>query len=588
MVHSYLQPAEYSGCVVTVCQQLQDANNQSLRKTESFTNEKRSVSPSHVSKTEFDGQWSSSGVILDATLGIVLCHGAIFFPFLKKAEKNLYETKYDHFLAEDFVADLTIQVECQSERGKKIKMEDGVTNVVPPQRPGLGLMSNQTGIQAQRKHQHAQLLMLVPCPEFQVAFSNLFGKAEGWVFSSEEEKHEYGELQKDLAYLHWFAVLRLQYPPDNGFDKLSYMKSANLQKGSMVFACGSPFGSFYPDIFLNTISKGILSNMAGDGNVVLLTDARCLPGSEGGGIFVVEAGALHLVGIVVTPLCWKNNEWVGLTVACSIGRILENILKVFGRNNISVTNDLTAMQLINSYATNLKRNPKPLEQLSPAVVLVDSGHVWGSGVMITPKVVLTCRHVVRESSRISVKIRFPAAEIKQVVKGRVIFSTEESSPYDIAVVELEEMVMGVPEPAWASTYHTGEDVCVLGYGAFGDRCGPSVTSGTLSAVISVGNVPVMLQTSCAVHGGSSGGPVVASGSGELLGIVASNTRDNSTGATYPHLNFSIPITVLQSAVERYRKCGDLHSFQELNQAGHAVRDVWRLQRKHENVLQSKL
>ncbi|PIO12745.1 hypothetical protein AB205_0138730, partial [Aquarana catesbeiana] len=133
-----------------------------------------------------------------------------------------------------------------------------------------------------------------------------------------------------------------------------------------------------------------------------------------------------------------------------------------------------------------------------------------------------------------------------------------------------------------------EDVCIVGFGALGERCGPSVTSGVLSSVISVGDGPVMLQTSCAVHGGSSGGPLFAVQSGELLGIVASNTRDNNTGATYPHLNFSVPVTILQAALDRYVQFGDLRSFGELNKAGLAVRDVWRLQRSPENVLKSKL
>lgn len=58
---------------------------------------------------------------------------------------------------------------------------------------------------------------------------------------------------------------------------------------------------------------------------------------------------------------------------------------------------------------------------------------------------------------------------------------------------------------------------VVGFGALGRACGPSVTSGVLSAVVAVAGRPVMLQTTCAVHGGSSGGPLVSSRSGRLLG-----------------------------------------------------------------------
>lgn len=62
----------------------------------------------------------------------------------------------------------------------------------------------------------------------------------------------------------------------------------------------------------------------------------------------------------------------------------------------------------------------------------------------------------------------------------------------------------------------GEAVSVVGFGVFGQACGPSVTSGILSAVVQVDDTPVMLQTTCAVHGGSSGGPLFSS-SGDLLG-----------------------------------------------------------------------
>jgi hypothetical protein len=63
----------------------------------------------------------------------------------------------------------------------------------------------------------------------------------------------------------------------------------------------------------------------------------------------------------------------------------------------------------------------------------------------------------------------------------------------------------------------GEVVSVVGFGIFGQACGPSVTSGILSAVVQVDDTPVMLQTTCAVHSGSSGGPIFSTHSGDLLG-----------------------------------------------------------------------
>ena len=39
-------------------------------------------------------------------------------------------------------------------------------------------------------------------------------------------------------------------------------------------------------VFMNSISEGVLSKVIGSGDQLLLTDARCLPGSEGGAICI--------------------------------------------------------------------------------------------------------------------------------------------------------------------------------------------------------------------------------------------------------------------------------------------------------------
>lgn len=61
---------------------------------------------------------------------------------------------------------------------------------------------------------------------------------------------------------------------------------------------------------------------------------------------------------------------------------------------------------------------------------------------------------------------------------------------------------------------------MVGYGALGKRCGPSLTGGVLSKAVSWDRRPVMLQTTCAVQAGASGGAVVRKRSGELLGKTA--------------------------------------------------------------------
>ncbi len=71
---------------------------------------------------------------------------------------------------------------------------------------------------------------------------------------------------------------------------------------------------------------------------------------------------------------------------------------------------------------------------------------------------------------------------------------------------------------------TGDSVVVVGYGGLGRSCGPSLTCGVLSKAVSLNDQPVMLQTTCAVQAGASGGAVVRTRSGELLGEEGCNYK----------------------------------------------------------------
>lgn len=165
----------------------------------------------------------------------------------------------------------------------------------------------------------------------------------------------------------------------------------------------------------------------------------------------------------------------------------------------------------------------------------------------------------------------------------VLYSTKASSPYDVAVVQLRHLPPEVVVSRLATSFTPGEDVVVVGYGAFGQRCGPSLTSGILSRAIGCHGQAVMLQTTAAVQAGASGGAVVRAGSGELLGLVSSNTRDFSAKVTYPHLNFSVPMTVLEPLLRRYAQKGDIGVFRDLDTTDEGVKRLWRLQ-----TAQSKL
>ncbi|NXP75779.1 TYSD1 protease, partial [Ramphastos sulfuratus] len=512
------------------------------------------------------GPWSCSGVILSRGPGLVLCQAAVFAPFLRDGPAAW--ARPCALLPDVLQPGLHLMV----------LQPPALEAPTAPRDPAECLQQYE-----------ARLLALVPCAAFQRALARAFGTAEPWHFGGEEAGEE-------RAALHWFAWLRVPGLDTPGGSWTARTSASCLRKGEGLLACGSPFGALCPDLFLNTLSRGVVSNLSGEENALILTDARCLPGTEGGGAFLPSAAGPRLVAVIAASFCWKGAEWVGLTLLCSLAAILHSSAGVLGKAGIVVP-PLPAQVA----AVQAGSGQDPLGW----VVLVECGTTWGSGVLLAPRLLLTCRHVVESSSPLRVTLAVSPGRAAAVLKGRVVFATEETSPFDVAVVELEQSVPGLVPPRPADTFvpgertlghcgviglaghpltptfplHPGEEVSVVGFGALGRACGPSVTSGILSAVVAVAGHPVMLQTTCAVHGGSSGGPLVSSRSGRLLGIVASNTRDTSVGATYPHLNFCIPVTILQSPVARYRRTGDPTAFATLNWAGEGVRAAWRLQRQ---------
>lgn len=64
-----------------------------------------------------------------------------------------------------------------------------------------------------------------------------------------------------------------------------------LKVGDQLCIMATPFGSLSPNVFINSISKGIVTNLAGENDVLLLTDARCVPGCEGGAIYAQSSSS---------------------------------------------------------------------------------------------------------------------------------------------------------------------------------------------------------------------------------------------------------------------------------------------------------
>lgn len=503
---------------------------------------------------------SCSGVIVHPQTGTVICTGLPFSRFILGSEPP----SADHtFLSpRSFSEKLKIRVSFSPERDLDAS---GSAHGEPSSPSKSSTTSN--------REVSAELLMLVNCLEFRQAFRAVFQDADQWRFHGDEDEDE--DLMRDAQFLSWFAVLKADAVAESSTHAgtIPWQSCSYLQKGCPVVACGSPFGSLCLDLFISTLSRGIISNLAGEDNAVILTDARCLPGTEGGGLFVAKGpDSVRLIGLVVSPFGWKANEWIGLTLVCSVHSIFRSVMRC------AASQDPLRDAWLHPGEPDLQMSTAAHGSTAgayPTVCFVDSGQLWGSGVVVTSRLVVTCRHVVNGRSKVTLK--FHHRDRVHDVTGDVLFSTKASSPFDLALVQLRDSTTEAVVPRMAQRFSPGDSVVVVGYGGLGRSCGPSLTSGVLSKTISLSDQPVMLQTTCAVQAGTSGGAVVRTHTGELLGIVSSNTRDLAAKVTYPHLNFSIPVTVFQTLLEHFHQTRDVNVFSVLDTTEEEVRRVWRLQ-----------
>ncbi|KAK4399137.1 Glyoxysomal processing protease, glyoxysomal [Sesamum angolense] len=174
--------------------------------------------------------------------------------------------------------------------------------------------------------------------------------------------------------------------------------------------------------------------------------------------------------------------------------------------------------------------------------------------------------------------------------ARVVYISK--GPLDIALLQLETVpdqlcpiIMDVGRPL------PGSKAYVIGHGLFGPRCDflPSVCVGVIARVIeatrslqpttscglnSCQQFPAMLETTAAVHPGSSGGAVVNS-DGCMIGLVTSNAKHGG-GTVIPHLNFSIPCAALEPIFKFSKDMKDLLLLEELDKPNEHLSSVWAL------------
>ncbi|KAF9582170.1 hypothetical protein BGW38_000553 [Lunasporangiospora selenospora] len=327
--------------------------------------------------------------------------------------------------------------------------------------------------------------------------------------------------------------------------------------GKRLTLHGSGFGLIAPSVLINNISQGVVANIIhphraarradGHASSLVLTDAKFLPGMEGGPVSWEENG--ELAGISMLPI----------------------------RATLKTTVLMEARQ---------------------AVVMVQVGQTWASGVVVSKHGhILTNAHVFTSfldniSNRthpnlrggVSLRVRIDSPQQQQWVDGcELVFVSE--SCWDVALIKIPEtcILAGFlpylplrTKQELDKSIVNGTPLFAIGHGIFGPSSGvlPLITSGICSRVVHHNQQPAMLLSSAPVHRGNSGGVLVTT-EGHFAGLVTGNGK-TSTGRTITHLNFAIPLEAISDAINAYLVDDDRKWLDRLNTPSTRIDDIWSL------------
>ncbi|KAI8419786.1 hypothetical protein MSG28_008443 [Choristoneura fumiferana] len=378
--------------------------------------------------------------------------------------------------------------------------------------------------------------------------------------------HRDGDIEKQTqlgkALLSVFVLIDLESDDNRGFRPLRPLSELldlvrpPPDRGSAVEVHSTPFGC---ETFLNSATRGAVCGVVGRRPSLLLTDASTALGSEGGPVFA-EVPNKELIGAVVCSVSWWRGEWVGLTLVAPLVSVLSAKLRVA--------------------PPRLPRQPPPrryqeiLDKIDRTTVLVRCGNAWGAGVYLGGGYVITCAHVVK--TYISHKVSLYCQDVKETAIVR--YKTNDDRPYDLALLYTnpENWMHLLPAVFADKPAAKGESILAAGYPYFNENnlegLKPNVTVGHINNVS-----PSMIQTSCCVQSGFSGGPIfrLIDTQVEVLGVIVSNAK-TTTGACYPYINMAVPARAFVDSVQQFITDKDGDHLKSIEKHQEMVQSQWRL------------
>lgn len=419
-------------------------------------------------------------------------------------------------------------------------------------------------------------------------------------------------------------LLRTEPPP--GRCRLRWPMSLETPDeawvGEPLSVRAAPFGvipSASTSSLLQVETRGVVTNVSSPAGLLLL-DARCILGAAGGAVTLTRSSGPVAVAALLSQMRSATNESVAVSIAVPLTYVFEALL---GHPECSLALERFPLDAL----PRALPSPAPLataavEDVRRGVVLLwlETTGSWASGVVISSDgYILTCAHLLTGNSWMELapgepEPKVPSSRYKPALPktcrgraqalgadGRFIeinFDAEVLHIFDgyldVALLKAKP-VRGnklspsyLPLPWRRSQGLETRQVWAVGYGLFGPGSPwrlPSVTVGHVTKVASgeKSQRAALIQSTAAVHRGCSGGALVDTATGSLVGLVTTNVR-HQDGAVMPHVNFSLPVDLLDPLAEFLANVNKgTASVEKLAQAWKACaadeeeRSLWRLE-----------
>lgn len=498
---------------------------------------------------------SSSGIRFSERW--VLAHGSILSP-LKEA-KIIRNAKGKPILNDEFYANLPeIHVTCEKKKSKYPDVHQAVAK--------LSCERNAYGDDLVHSSYLISVLTGRICHVWQCP---ILDRCADDILYSWTIGHRDGDIDKQTklgnALFSVFVLIDLE-SDQRGVGSLRPLSSlldavrAPTGRGSMIEVHSTPFGC---EVFLNAVTIGTVCGVVGKRPSLLLTDAATSLGSEGGPVFT-EGPTKELIGIVVCSVAWCRGEWVGLTLIAPLVSVLSAKLRV------------QPPKPARPMSMSVHPLHDVLTQIDQCTVLVRCGNSWGAGVYLGGGYIVTCAHVVKNYLNHKLLIYCGGVNETAIVR----YKTPDKRAYDLALLFTNPHQLDHMKPAVMSNVPAvkGESVLAAGFPYYNEydlaNIIPTITSGHVNTVS-----PSMIQTSCCVQAGFSGGPIFRiispKNTVEVLGIIAINVTSDG-GACFPYVNMAVPTTVFSNLLTQFILEKDEKKLKAIETNAEMIQSQWRL------------